>query len=79
MSVADFSPSRRRFVTGATATGLLAGLNLAPSVAFARQVHKQPQALRGKEFNLTISHLAVNFTGAERFATAVNGSVPGPT
>jgi len=77
-SIADFSPSRRRFVTGATATGLLAGLNLAPSMVFARQKNTQPKALRGKVFNLTIGHLAVNFTGVDRFATAVNGSVPGP-
>ena len=34
--------------------------------------------LSGTEFDLTIDDLPVNFTGKRRFATAVNGRVPGP-
>jgi FtsP/CotA-like multicopper oxidase with cupredoxin domain len=34
--------------------------------------------LSGTEFDLEVSALEVNFTGARRVATAVNGQVPGP-
>jgi FtsP/CotA-like multicopper oxidase with cupredoxin domain len=34
--------------------------------------------LTGPEFDLTIEELAVNYTGRNRTATAVNGQVPGP-
>lgn len=70
----EFSPSRRLFVTGVTAVG---ALSFMPS--FAATHVNQPQSLRGRVFDLTIGHQAVNFTGVERLATAVNGSVPGPT
>jgi len=33
----------------------------------------------GTDFALTIEQLAVNYTGTQRFATVVNGSLPGPT
>jgi CopA family copper-resistance protein len=36
-------------------------------------------AISGKEFDLDIGYQPVNFTGVARVATAVNGSVPGPT
>ena len=35
--------------------------------------------LRGPHFELTIAEQHVNFTGKRRMASAVNGSVPGPT
>jgi CopA family copper-resistance protein len=35
--------------------------------------------LHGTEFDLTVAELAVNFTGARRVATAINGLLPGPT
>ncbi len=35
--------------------------------------------LSGSQFDLTIAELPVNFTGAPRIATAINGSIPGPT
>jgi CopA family copper-resistance protein len=34
--------------------------------------------LRGTYFNLVIGETAVNYTGARRIATAINGSLPGP-
>lgn len=79
----DFSPqgnidfSRRRFVTGVAAGGALLGTGFKPG-----QVHRikqQVQTLRGNQFNLTYSPTPVNFTGKDRFATAINGSVPAPT
>ncbi len=35
--------------------------------------------LSGTEFDLTIAETPVNFTGAPRMATTINGSIPGPT
>jgi FtsP/CotA-like multicopper oxidase with cupredoxin domain len=35
--------------------------------------------LTGTEFDLTIAETPVNFTGAPRMATSINGSIPGPT
>ncbi len=35
--------------------------------------------LRGTEFNLEVADVPVNFTGAPRMATAINGSIPAPT
>ena len=35
--------------------------------------------LSGIEFDLTVAETAVNFTGAPRIATTVNGSIPAPT
>jgi CopA family copper-resistance protein len=35
--------------------------------------------LRGTEFALEVSEVPVNFTGAPRMATAINGSIPAPT
>ncbi len=73
----DIRLSRRRFVTGATAGGVLASLGAHAS--FAKPVAMNaPQVLSGNLFNLDIAHQPVNFTGAERIATAVNGSVPAP-
>ena len=76
--------SRRRFVTGLAAGGALAGLT--PSLAHSTEAMNQtpassrlgPQVLRGKHFDLGYSPTPVNFTGHERLATAINGSVPAP-
>jgi CopA family copper-resistance protein len=37
-----------------------------------------PQVLSGTEFDLTIATTPVNFTGAPRMATTINGSIPAP-
>ncbi len=71
--------SRRRFVTGAAAGGALLGLGLSTNLSFAATSTRQPIAtLRGSSFELDIGYKSVNFTGKERTATTVNGSVPGP-
>jgi len=72
--------TRRRFVTGLSATGLVAGSGLFSPASSASYQQKQPrpQILRGREFDLTIGYQAVNFTGKDRLATAVNGTVPAP-
>lgn len=70
-------PTRREFVTGLAAAGLLGGLGrrsfAAPDPAPA------PPELTGTEFDLTIGETAVNLTGAPRRAVTVNGSLPAPT
>ncbi len=74
--------SRRRFVTGVGAGSLLYGLGglttgFAATSDPGRKI-RGPQTLRGKHFDLNIGYQNVNFTGRERIATAVNGSVPAP-
>jgi FtsP/CotA-like multicopper oxidase with cupredoxin domain len=56
--------SRRRFVTGLAAGGVIAGMGLRPA--------------HGAAFSLEIGELPVNFTGRSRLATVVNGSLPAP-
>lgn len=77
--------NRRRFVQGLTAGMATAasGLSLASSsLSSTSQRHglssSQSQVLTGTTFNLNVGYLPVNFTGRERQATAVNGSVPAP-
>ena len=73
--------SRRRFVTGIAAGSALLGLGMASSNVLANAMRKKQQVhtLTGNRFDLTYSPTAVNFTGQDRFATAINGSVPAPT
>lgn len=74
------SLSRRRFVTGMAAGGAVMSLGLGSSLSLASPPKRLgPQTLRGTEFDLNIGYQPVNFTGTERVATTVNGSVPGPT
>ena len=70
---------RRRFVKGIAMGGALLGLGVSPEhiLAAPTSAFDQP-TLRGKHFRLTIAPQRVNYTGKDRFATAVNGTVPGP-
>jgi len=72
------SPSRRRFVLGAASAGAALALGGLPSLGLAQSRSQGPEELRGKRFKLDIGYQQVNFTGKERRATAVNGSVPAP-
>ena len=51
-------------------------LDIAPSVLAAP--NRGAPVLSGTEFDLVIEEKPVNFTGKDRFATAINGSVPAP-
>ncbi len=74
-----FSPSRRRFVTGLAAGGALLGLGINPATGRAAATPAAgQQVLAGERFHLTYSPTPVNLTGAERQATAINGTVPAP-
>ena len=71
--------SRRRFVTGVAAGGALLGLGLSSQSSFAAASPRQSiVTLAGSMFDLDIGYKTVNYTGRERPATAINGSVPGP-
>lgn len=76
-----FSPSRRRFVTGLASTTAISMLN---SSGYAQAASRPARplstqlSLSGRDFNLDIGNLPVNFTGKNRQATAINGSVPAP-
>ena len=72
--------SRRRFVQGLAAGGVVAGL---PGFARAA-LAEYPAAgtgpvLTGTNLDLVIEEKMVNFTGNPRLATTINGSLPAPT
>jgi len=71
--------SRRRFVEGLAAGGAVAAVGWQGWPAFAETRPQTPAILTGSHFTLTLDDLPVNFTGCRSTATAVNGSVPGPT
>jgi CopA family copper-resistance protein len=74
----EINPSRRRFVTGLAMGGVLAGFGFKSPSIFAAPSQVGIPELSGNEFDLTIGKQAVNFTGAPRYATTVNGSLPAP-
>jgi CopA family copper-resistance protein len=70
------SPSRRQFIEGMAAVAASAGLGI--SRGWARDDRSSGQTLSGTQFDLTIGSTPVNFTGRNRLATTVNGTLPGP-
>ena len=70
--------SRRTFVKGLAATGILGGLGLWRTPVWAVTSPGQPNVLTGTDFDLFIGETPVNITGAARIAMAINGSIPGP-
>ena len=75
------SLSRRRFVTGLAAGGTLMGLGInvhAQTGELMKKILAGPVTLKGSHFELAYSSMKVNMTGKERYATAINGSVPAP-
>ncbi|CAN7321271.1 copper resistance system multicopper oxidase [Pseudomonas sp. LjRoot71] len=70
--------TRRTFVKGLAATGILGGLGLWRTPVWAVNSPGQPNVLTGNEFDLFIGETPVNITGAARTAMTINGSLPGP-
>lgn len=74
---------RRRFLQGLAGGGVLLGLPPWTQSGWAQtavgSATGPAQVLSGTEFNLTIAETPVNFTGAPRMATTINGSIPAPT
>jgi CopA family copper-resistance protein len=67
--------ARRRFVQGLAAGGALAALG---GWRAALASPAPANELRGSEFHLEIGETPVNFTGAARIGTTVNGQLPAP-
>ena len=75
------SSSRRAFVKQLAVGGAVSGLGVwrQPVWASAGPSGSADQGiLAGTQFDLTIDSLAVDFSGRERTAMAINGSIPGP-
>ncbi|WP_248743312.1 MULTISPECIES: copper resistance system multicopper oxidase [unclassified Pseudomonas] len=70
--------SRRTFVKGLAAGGLLGGLGLWRTPVWALNSPDQLNELTGTDFELFIGETPVNFTGQSRTAMTINGGVPGP-
>jgi CopA family copper-resistance protein len=75
--------SRRRFVQGLAAGGVMASLEWGGGYALGEAKREDgpqtPAMLTGNHFELTVDQLPVNFTGKRSTAVGINGSVPGPT
>ncbi|MCK8666069.1 copper resistance system multicopper oxidase [Pseudomonas azerbaijanoccidens] len=70
--------SRRTFVKGLAAGGLLGGLGLWRPPVWAVTSPGEPHVLTGSDFELFIGETPVNFSGTARTALTINGSLPGP-
>ena len=71
--------SRRQFVTGIATGSALFGLGMSGSRSFASTKSRMAvPTLRGQVFDLDIGYETFNFTGNEKIATVINGSIPGP-
>jgi len=75
-------PSRRRFLQGLAAGGVLMGLSPWTKPGWAGQVTTtatgMAPVLSGTEFDLIVAETAINYTGSPRMATTINGSIPSP-
>ena len=82
MSDSDFDGkhevSRRQFVQGLMVGGTALGLGLRSEASWALGTAGYPGVLAGTNFALTIGETALNFTGRNRPAITVNGSLPAP-
>ncbi|KKM19857.1 hypothetical protein LCGC14_1651350, partial [marine sediment metagenome] len=73
-----YKTSRRTFVKGLTAAGIVGGLGLWRTPVWALTSPGQPNVLAGSQFDLVIGETPVNITGKTRLAKTINGSMPGP-
>lgn len=71
-------PTRRTFIKGLAATGILGGLGMWRVPVWAVTSPGQANVLTGNDFDLFIGESPVNITGAARTAMTINGSLPGP-
>ncbi|MEX6501047.1 copper resistance system multicopper oxidase [Pseudomonas zhanjiangensis] len=70
--------TRRTFVKGLAAAGILGGLGMWRTPVWAVTSPGQPNVLSGTDFDLFIGETPVNITGLARTAMTINGSLPGP-
>ncbi len=82
-SRSEFIPAninRRRFVQGLAVGGILAATPawLKAGVVGQTSLSSTP-VISGREIDLVVAEMLVNFTGVTRLATTINGSIPAPT
>ncbi|HVV97583.1 MAG TPA: multicopper oxidase domain-containing protein, partial [Rhodanobacteraceae bacterium] len=71
--------SRRRFVQGLALGGAAVALGFGRSLkAGNAPIDGGDAVLDGRDFTLSIGEMPVDFTGAPRVATVVNGRLPAP-
>jgi CopA family copper-resistance protein len=70
--------SRRTFVKGLAAAGILGGLGLWRTPVWAITSPGEQNVLAGNDFDLFIGETPVNITGNPRTAMTINGGIPGP-
>jgi CopA family copper-resistance protein len=70
--------TRRQFVQGLMAGGVIGGLDLWRWPGMELKTHNAQAVITGNHFDLVIEEVPVNVTGRPAMATAINGSVPGP-
>ena len=70
--------SRRTFVKGLAAGGILGGLGLWRTPVWAITSPSEANVLAGTDFDLFIGETPVNITGNPRTAMTINGGIPGP-
>lgn len=70
--------SRRTFVKGLAAAGILGGLGLWRAPVWAITSPGEASVLAGTDFDLFIGETPVNITGNRRTAMTINGGIPGP-
>ncbi|WP_076591352.1 copper resistance system multicopper oxidase [Herminiimonas arsenitoxidans] len=78
----NMSVSRRRFVKGLAAGGVLLGVSAPLRHVLAQDVIASGTAapvLKGTQFDLVVAESPVNFTGKPAIATTINGTLPAPT
>ena len=71
--------SRRRFVKGLAAGGVLAATPAWIQAGVSGLSNQPAPVLSGRVIDLVIEEKPVNFTGTIRTATTINGSIPAPT
>jgi CopA family copper-resistance protein len=70
--------SRRRWLKGMISGSMVLALPSWLKTGYGKAARRPVPVLDGSEFKLTIDRTPVNFTGQDRMAISVNGSVPAP-
>lgn len=77
-ALANLPVTRRRFVQGLALGGAALSLGLTPAARAANRGILAPIVLSGASIDLAIGSGTANFTGRDRRAITVNGSLPAP-
>ncbi len=70
--------TRRNFIKGITAAGIVGGLGMKTFDAFSAVSLVQSRTLTGNDFDLFIAETPLNITGNIRYGKTINAGLPGP-